>query len=358
MGQRARSVGSQGHGQPLLGRARGCVPQERADFDRGPRAMGIFICFLAIYQGSPAEVDVQVTQGSDDPRNGCFARVLENVERHGGKMFVISNEKVLQGGLYSRLWCVWEVDRALDRNVPIIIHPLTGNEKHLFGERGRRDFNPEEDAHCGRPGLPMGNDEKRIRGIIDDGGWKAIADAIRSESRFFTEETRINVAEECKIGPRGIDRLFKAMGAPLHILTLDLSCNGLDWFSAKVVMEELKSNATLQWLYLHHNEIRDHGATFLGEALLVNRVLKLLDLRSNHIGDVGAKALANALKVNDALEILRLSDNEIKNDGSEAFADALDCNTTLRFLNLSANKHIERDVREALKKAQGERVHV
>eukprot|EP00812_Abedinium_dasypus_P005187 NODE_1649_length_1094_cov_398.637151.p1 GENE.NODE_1649_length_1094_cov_398.637151~~NODE_1649_length_1094_cov_398.637151.p1 ORF type:complete len:303 (-),score=85.54 NODE_1649_length_1094_cov_398.637151:170-997(-) len=273
-------------------------------------------------------------------------------------MFIISNEEVLNDGLCSRLWCVWEAYQDVANDVQIIIHPLSGSEKHLFGKKGRRGFNPEENAHCGPPGWPMGDDEKRIRRSIGDLGWKLIEDKIRSTCRYFVAENRVNVAKECLIGPGGIELLLKAIVKDTHIMTLDLSCSDLDCHSAVVLAERLNCNATLQWLYLHHNEIRDDGAEVLADALKGNRTLKLLDLRSNSIGNVGAKALANALEINDVLEDLWLTANEIGNDGAKALADALGINRTLRFLNLLDNNHIDKDSREALKEALGKKVNV
>jgi hypothetical protein len=44
-----------------------------------PETRVLFICFLCVYQGTDNDIDLQVTQGSDDVNSGCFAKILRHV---------------------------------------------------------------------------------------------------------------------------------------------------------------------------------------------------------------------------------------------------------------------------------------
>lgn len=143
----------------------------------------VFICFLSVYQGSDAEISMQVKQGYDDVVQGCFPQVLQSVANQKGEMLVIANEELKEAGqgLYSRLWCVWEVFSAIEVGMKVRFHEDRRTEQHLFGKIGCTDFDAEK-ARCGEPGTTLPNsDEKSIREVATrgPGGWTKIGEVLR-----------------------------------------------------------------------------------------------------------------------------------------------------------------------------------
>jgi len=109
----------------------------------------------------------------------------------------------------------------------------------------------------------------------------------------------------------------------------------------------LPTNDTLAWLYLSNNDVGDHGAVALGEALRVNRTLKFLYADANSISTTGALALSEALRMNKTLLLLSLTGNEIDSVGMTALAEALCLNSALQTLDIQSN-HIGSDGAVAL----------
>mmetsp|Transcript_87038 Transcript_87038/g.244075 ORF Transcript_87038/g.244075 Transcript_87038/m.244075 type:complete len:702 (-) Transcript_87038:115-2220(-) len=122
-----------------------------------------FVCFLALYQGTPEEIQLQV--GSDILR-GCFALVVTEV----GRVLVVPNEELRENGqgLYSRMWCVWECFVAATHEKPIDFTHRS-SRKHLFGADSA-NFTSEK-ARCGL-GVVRNADEIAIRRVIEDQHFK------------------------------------------------------------------------------------------------------------------------------------------------------------------------------------------
>ncbi|CAF3674452.1 unnamed protein product [Rotaria socialis] len=104
----------------------------------------------------------------------------------------------------------------------------------------------------------------------------------------------------------------------------------------------LKSNTTLQKLWLDNNCVSDIGVGALAKILSCNHSsLTMLGLNANAITDEGAKCLANMLKTNTKLIFLRLSNNAISDQGVQLLADALSRhNKTLESIDISSNKFV------------------
>jgi len=140
---------------------------------------GVFICFLSVFQGSPDEINLQVTQGSTDIYDGCFYQVLTNVRDLGGFMYVIPNENLKDNGqgLYSRLWCAWEVHCCQRKQVPFFTWPKEKmTQQHLFGDCEIDAFSAEH-GHCGPPKHWGNKDEQNIKAAIKN--WDKINEDIR-----------------------------------------------------------------------------------------------------------------------------------------------------------------------------------
>jgi len=117
-----------------------------------------YICFLSNYQGSPEEIEAQlghmITQAP-------FTQILQSYTCE--RLLVVPNEELLKNGqgLYSRLWCDWEIRVAVGEGLPINI--TSRNKKdYLLGESVS-----SRHARCGNPSLPINDDEKNIREAIE-----------------------------------------------------------------------------------------------------------------------------------------------------------------------------------------------
>lgn len=84
---------------------------------------------------------------------------------------------------------------------------------------------------------------------------------------------------------------------------------------------------SISHLSLRNNDIDDHGAQLLGQALSTlhscNRSLVSLNLGFNHIGDAGAGYIADGLRLNRALLWLSLAHNRIQDQGALKLAEVL-----------------------------------
>eukprot|EP00931_Biecheleriopsis_adriatica_P088004 TRINITY_DN62403_c0_g1_i1.p1 TRINITY_DN62403_c0_g1~~TRINITY_DN62403_c0_g1_i1.p1 ORF type:complete len:520 (+),score=108.73 TRINITY_DN62403_c0_g1_i1:36-1595(+) len=119
-----------------------------------------FICAFALHQGSFEDISAQLGPSLTD---GPFASVIANIADAGGRMLVVPNEELKENGqgLYSRMWCDWEIFFAKCVDIPVEFTHRKSKE-HLFG----RNNNGSCEARCGNPALPMNEDERRIREAI------------------------------------------------------------------------------------------------------------------------------------------------------------------------------------------------
>eukprot|EP00434_Breviolum_minutum_P013573 symbB.v1.2.011963.t1/scaffold816.1/size160128/9 len=84
--------------------------------------------------------------------------------RFGALRPKVPNEELKTNGqgLYSRLWCIWEIKVAADAGLPIIILPDRSSGEHLLG----KSIISSRNARCGNPFYPMNKDEVLIRAAI------------------------------------------------------------------------------------------------------------------------------------------------------------------------------------------------
>eukprot|EP00811_Abedinium_folium_P000614 NODE_10563_length_1343_cov_4.047697.p1 GENE.NODE_10563_length_1343_cov_4.047697~~NODE_10563_length_1343_cov_4.047697.p1 ORF type:complete len:338 (+),score=61.24 NODE_10563_length_1343_cov_4.047697:220-1233(+) len=300
---------------------------------------GMFICFLSLYQGTPEEVNLQVTQGSEDVTKNCFGTVLSSVKQHEGYMIAVSNEVVKNtGGIYSRLWCVWEVFCAHEQGVRLIIHPLTGSLPHLFGSdiSRRSSFDPSL-ARCGKPGSKRTDDENSIRDFVTQhDAWTEIRKVILKSSRFTNEAGRLAIFK-CKLQGRGIKLLLSSAFPDPSLEMLDIRNNPLGDDSVKLIASLLETNDSLKDVHLRMCGISDVGAQALADALRQNKTVTKLELGENDIGDAGAEAIADAMRKNSTVSYLGLNNNKIGDTGAEAIVDALCQNETDMTLWMQGN---------------------
>uniref|UniRef100_M4BQX4 Uncharacterized protein n=1 Tax=Hyaloperonospora arabidopsidis (strain Emoy2) TaxID=559515 RepID=M4BQX4_HYAAE len=139
------------------------------------------------------------------------------------------------------------------------------------------------------------------------------------------------------------DACTKLLGAVLahdasKLRTLDLGFNRLTDTGATQLAEALKTNTSLENLYLSGNDIGPAGARAIAQALLQNTHLRSLHLSGNNIGEEGARFLADGIAGNTVLRALYLGTNGIGAAGMQSLATALTQNTSLEELTLGQNK--------------------
>lgn len=265
----------------------------------------------------------------------AFSVILNHIaEIRTGYVSVISNSNMpSQGGLYSRLWCTWEVYNAKLNNVKLLIHPRHGTEADLFGFT--RPYS-SKNGRCGNPNDPtMSVDEVLIRKTIEKSiGWADIDAKIVESSRWTVLEGNFE-ATGYKIGPVGISMMLPHLA---NFRFFDLDGNEIGDMGTMVLADALLTHKTLEFLSLRENQISDAGAEALSELLKANTKLLALLLAGNQIGHQGVQALADALAVNTMLSRLNLSYNQIGDPGAEAVAESLKSNDTLVQLDVRSNK--------------------
>ena len=108
--------------------------------------------------------------------------------------------------------------------------------------------------------------------------------------------------------PEGLGLLenLNRLMAGCNVTVLNLRNCQLGDGGARVLLEFLRRNTTLEKLYLTCNDIGDDGVLALAEALRSNPTLTELCLGGNDLGDDGARALVGALRSNTTLTSLDL----------------------------------------------------
>jgi len=124
-----------------------------------------FVCALALWQHGYEEIKAQL---GPSLVGGPFSSVIASVKKQKGRMLVVANEELKENGqgLYSRMWCVWEVFFARNLSMPVEFTHRNSLE-HLFGAGGAAAS--AKTARCGNPAMLMNDDEKRIREAIERG---------------------------------------------------------------------------------------------------------------------------------------------------------------------------------------------
>jgi len=123
-----------------------------------------YICFLSNYQGSAEEVRGQL--GAD----AGGLPFTEVVSAHSCKrLLVVPNEALKeQNGLFSRMWCSWEIYVGVMVGLPVYL-THRDDEAYFWGS-----LSPISTRYsrCGDPNLPINEDERMIRQSIE---WMPIA---------------------------------------------------------------------------------------------------------------------------------------------------------------------------------------
>ena len=133
------------------------------------------------------------------------------------------------------------------------------------------------------------------------------------------------------------DEVLQALKENSKLKALDLDSNNMTETTAESIADVIKKNPSLEQLCLADNDLKLSTNVIL-QALQENSKLKVLNLSKNNMTDVDviAKSLANVLKSNTSLEKLYLADNELKSS-IIIIVKALQENSALKALSLSKN---------------------
>mmetsp|Transcript_56277 Transcript_56277/g.111856 ORF Transcript_56277/g.111856 Transcript_56277/m.111856 type:complete len:603 (+) Transcript_56277:37-1845(+) len=175
-----------------------------------------YICFLSNYQESKAAIDAQI---GVDINQSPFTQILLSYTCK--RLLIAPNEELREKGcgLYSRLWCDWEITVAASEGLPIHI-TSRNNLDFLLGDPPHST----RDARCGNPNLPINDDEKLIRDTIENNHPESNKyQAIRLFWVFFCVAWGPRL---CVILSQDMERVHWFLGYPLGLIVGLLLVNG------------------------------------------------------------------------------------------------------------------------------------
>ena len=121
---------------------------------------------------------------------------------------------------------------------------------------------------------------------------------------------------------------------------LDISYTPLDSKCVSILSEALKTNTSMQQLYLRSSPITG-GIKRISDALFINTVLEVLWLDTvTGITDDDMSHLSDLLTSNRSLKVLRLINCNITDNGVRYICEGLTKNQTLTILNIRGNHQI------------------
>ncbi|XP_066328021.1 RAN GTPase-activating protein 2-like [Miscanthus floridulus] len=118
---------------------------------------------------------------------------------------------------------------------------------------------------------------------------------------------------------------------------LNISDNALGEKGVRAFSELLKSQESLEELYVMNDGISEEAAKALFELIPATEKLKVLHFHNNMTGDEGAMYIAEMVKRSPNVESFRCSATRIGSDGGVALSEALGTCTRLKKLDLRDN---------------------
>ncbi|KAG0534936.1 hypothetical protein BDA96_04G322700 [Sorghum bicolor] len=118
---------------------------------------------------------------------------------------------------------------------------------------------------------------------------------------------------------------------------LNISDNALGEKGVRAFSELLKSQESLEELYVMNDGIPEEAAKALSELIPATEKLKVLHFHNNMTGDEGAMYIAEMVKHSPNVESFRCSATRIGSDGGVALSEALGTCTCLKKLDLRDN---------------------
>nr|CAD1839995.1 unnamed protein product [Ananas comosus var. bracteatus] len=132
-------------------------------------------------------------------------------------------------------------------------------------------------------------------------------------------------------------RIFSSALEGCKLKYLNLSDNALGEKGVRAFEGLLRSQDSLEELYLMNDGISEEAAKALAELIPSTEKLKILHFHNNMTGDEGAVAISEVLMRSPLLENFRCSSTRVGSDGGIALAEALETCTNLKKLDLRDN---------------------
>ncbi|MQL90689.1 hypothetical protein Taro_023288 [Colocasia esculenta] len=132
-------------------------------------------------------------------------------------------------------------------------------------------------------------------------------------------------------------RIFSSALEGCVLKYLNLSDNALGEKGVRAFGALLKSQSSLEELYLMNDGISEEAAKAVSELIPSTEKLKVLHFHNNMTGDEGAVEIAEVLERSPALEDFRCSSTRVDSEGGIALAEALNTCMHLRKLDLRDN---------------------
>ena len=179
------------------------------------------------------------------------------------------------------------------------------------------------------------NSQMTILGLSSNGIRDQGASALAMTARQHPTLQAL-LLEDNHIGSQGCADIVHAYQCNPRLGMMELSGN--QPLSLSILSDIALALPTMQYLYLDSCGLHDaHITQFLAQAIRTNNTVQELFLEGNQIGSAGAIALAWALESNTTLEGLFLEGNPIKIAGARALCEILKThNMTLRRLPIGA----------------------
>lgn len=179
------------------------------------------------------------------------------------------------------------------------------------------------------------NEQNRSIQTIDISGMNLTDESIHILSNVVSSNkiTRIDLMDNF-ITHLGVYTLLNALKHNDTLLYLYLTANQIDNQGAYLLSHWLQHNPPLKSLFMAYNQIGDDGITALSTSLLQNTTLTSLGLEQNYIHFQGAKALSITIRNNNTLKWINLDPNDINYEGQFMILEATRFNTSLTQLDI------------------------
>jgi Ran GTPase-activating protein (RanGAP) involved in mRNA processing and transport len=169
---------------------------------------------------------------------------------------------------------------------------------------------------------------------IDYQGAEALSSALRSNKTL----TRLNISANGVIfqNEKGAQAIFDLVNGDNALKILNLSYSEMNEDSIITLADSVKTNPRLTEFYFDGNNLKDRGISAFAEMLKESKSLKVLSLVGNNINAEGAGAFAAALRESKSLTALSLRGNKIGEQGAIVIANTLKAKSRLKKLDLYA----------------------
>ncbi|XP_072984054.1 RAN GTPase-activating protein 2-like [Typha latifolia] len=229
-----------------------------------------------------------------------------------------------------------------DREAAVIEKPLLPGNTVFDISGGRRAFiDAEEAQELLSPLAEQGNSYTRICFSNRSFGIDAACIAEPILASLKKQLTEVDLSDFVAGRPEDealeVMRIFSSALEGCILKYLNLSDNALGEKGVRAFNALLKSQNSLEELYLMNDGISEEAAKALCELIPSTEKLKILHFHNNMTGDEGAIAISELLRHSPLLEDFRCSSTRVGSDGGIPLAKALETCSHLKKLDLRDN---------------------